>query len=417
MTTIAVSEDAHAILLLCSSLALPRTPDAPKPLSRSEWNAVARAIDASGFRRPGSVIGAAPSRLVTELHVDSALALRMSTLLQRGAQMAIALERLSGLGIWTLTRADEQYPKPLRERLKGQAPAVLFGAGPQDGWTRPGVAVVGSRDVDEPGAEFARRLGGRCGASGLVVVSGGARGVDRLAMAAAVESGGRAIGVLAESLEQTLKQREHRAMVLDGRLTLLTPAHPAAKFTVGNAMGRNKLIYALASCAVVVSSGAEGGGTWAGAIENLEAHWVPLFVRDEPSSPEGNRRLLQRGARPITSDVLKGDLAVWLERQRGEAYALQMGATTARETSTRFGALASPGIEDLFVDVWPRFERYLAEPRTEKDVASVFNIEPKQAKAWLGRAVSEGKAQKLTKPVRYLALRPADDQPRLFDPA
>lgn len=416
MTTATLNEDAQAILLLCSSLALPRTSDAPTPLSRSEWNAVARAIDASSFRRPGAIIGAPVSRLIAELRLNSALADRISTLLQRGGQLAIELERLSSLGIWILTRADEQYPSRLKDRLKSQAPPVLFGAGPLGVWARSAVAIVGSRDIDESGAEFARRLGERCAASGLVVISGAARGADRLAMSAALEHGGSAIGVLAESLEQTLKRREDRAPVLDDRLTLLTPSHPRAKFTVGGAMGRNKVIYALASWAVVVSSGLEEGGTWAGATENLQARWVPLFVRDDRSMPEGNRRLLERGARPFRGDDLSQDLARWFEDQ-SHAYASTSQPSVARETALAFGVPTATDRDDLFMEVWPRVERYLTEPRSDKEVAAKFNIDYKQAKLWLDRAVQEGRAQKLKKPVRYVALLAVSDQRELFDSA
>src|SRR5439155_1012170 len=69
-----------------------------------------------------------------------------------------------------------------------------------------------------------------------------------------------------------------------------------AGFTVGAAMGRNRLIYALADFALVVSCDAERGGTWAGATEALKAGWVPVFAAEAAELPEGNRRLAQLGA-------------------------------------------------------------------------------------------------------------------------
>jgi hypothetical protein len=61
-------------------------------------------------------------------------------------------------------------------------------------------------------------------------------------------------------------------------------------------------------------------------------------------------------------------------------------------------------------------ERYLEEPRSESDVASAFAVERSQAQAWLARAVREGKAQKLSRPVRYRTIPQAHDQKGLFDP-
>ena len=310
-----VGADSKAVLLLCSTLALARSASAPKPLSRSEWNDLARAIAASALQSPAALFGQSSEALQQTLGIAPALADRVTALLDRGGQLSIELERLQSIGIWVLTRADPAYPSLLRERLKGQAPPVLFGAGPRAPLGQQGVAIVGSRNVDEEGAAFAAALGERCAGAGLVVFSGGARGVDRLAVDGALAAGGHGVAVLADSLEEAIKRRETREPVVAGRLTVVTPSHPSARFSVAAAMGRNKLIYALASWAVVVASDLDSGGTWAGAAENLDAGWVPLFVRDGAGVPEGNRALLTRGATPIRLHDLPSDLASWFASQ------------------------------------------------------------------------------------------------------
>ena len=73
-------------------------------------------------------------------------------------------------------------------------------------------------------------------------------------MRGALEAGGRVCGVLADSLERQAMTREHRNMLLDGQLTLISPFDPNARFHAGNAMQRNKLVYALSDAALVVSS-------------------------------------------------------------------------------------------------------------------------------------------------------------------
>src|SRR5207247_9522820 len=62
-------------------------------------------------------------------------------------------------------------------------------------------------------------------------------------------------------------------------------------------MQRNKAIYALADAALVVNSDFKKGGTWAGAIEQLErVRFVPIFVRNGANAGKGNAALLQHGA-------------------------------------------------------------------------------------------------------------------------
>ncbi len=123
-------------------------------------------------------------------------------------------------------------------------------------------------------------------------------------MGAALDAGGIAFGVLADSLERTVRQPDLRQLLLDGQLVLLTPYVPTAGFSVGAAMGRNKVIYGLADFAVVVSSDFQTGGTWAGAVEALKAGWCPVFARDGVEVPKGNRELLKLGAAPMAASDL-----------------------------------------------------------------------------------------------------------------
>lgn len=260
----------------------------------------------SPWGRPRGLLGRPAEAQHEELGVGMDLAERTVALLDRGGQVAIELERLAARGVWAMSRADADYPARLKARLKAKAP-VLFGAGPTDLLQRGGVAVVGSRDVDSAGKAFAVAVGRRCAADGLTVVSGGARGVDRLAMAAATERGGTAVSVLADGLERWLHDPDLRRAIHDGAVTLITPFKPDAGFDIGNAMARNRLIYCLSDEAVVVASSAAKGGTRAGAIENLRHAWVPLFVRAEEGMPEGNRDLIGRGGHPLEPDALNAE--------------------------------------------------------------------------------------------------------------
>jgi DNA processing protein len=410
VNTATLSADSQVILLLCTGLALPRRDSELKPLSRSEWNDVARAIGASPLKRPAALLHTAEP-VVRDLDIRPALTERIPRLLARGGQLAIELERLGGLGIWTLTRADPHYPFRLKDRLKGLAPPVMFGAGPLEPLNSDGIAIVGSRDVDAAGSAFASELGRLCARSGVTVFSGGARGVDRLAADGALEQGGHAVAVLADSLQESLRRKELRNSVLSGRLTLLTASAPSARFTVAAAMGRNKLIYALSSAAVVVSSGLDTGGTWAGAIENLRAGWVPLFVRDGDEVPEGNRGLIKRGGRAVTSEGLAASLDHIL------AAPLRPQPSLVGESAAPYSA--DEGLQaaaDLFPVVWPRLAAFLLEPRTESAVADAFHLQKAQAKAWLQRALDEGRVRKLSNPIRFEWIQTtADPQASLFE--
>ena len=143
---------------------------------------------------------------------------------------------------------------------------------------RGGVAIVGSRDVSPEAAEVAKTAAAAAAGAGRVVISGGARGTDRLAMNAAIESDGDVVGILADALVKTANDAEVRRLVGEERLCLATPYAPTAPFSAGNAMGRNKLIYASADVTLVVASDLDKGGTWTGATEALEHNYGKVAV-------------------------------------------------------------------------------------------------------------------------------------------
>lgn len=309
-----LTASSQAIMLLCSHLGLPEQPD-HEPLTLREWNTLVRTLLDSSLGSPDRLLGLSESSLRADLNLDESEARRLAWLLGRGGGLAIALERLESLGMWVITRADEDYPHRLKKRLKHNAPAILFGAGEQALLGQPGVAVVGSRNVSDQASACADFVGNACACEGLVLYSGGARGVDIISTRAALDARGTAVSVLAHSLEQAIREPETRSKIASGDLALITPYSPNAGFSVGAAMGRNKLIYALADYAVVISSDAGKGGTWAGALEALKAKWSPVFVLEGPDVPEGNRQLLQKGAIPFPTDLLGSSLALrdWLQ--------------------------------------------------------------------------------------------------------
>lgn len=313
-----ISADSQAILLLCSHLGLSSGSEIA-PLTLKDWNPLAKKLQSLSLR-PASLLGRSAADLQNLLSVTIEEAERIARLLQRSGSLAIEMERLASLGIYALTRADGNYPARYRQRLKESAPSVLFYSGEKALLGQPGIAVVGSRHLDEAGQECAELVGNACGISGLVLYSGGAKGVDTISMNAALTARGTAVGILADSLEKSIRDPENRAAISRGNLCLATPYSPSAPFSVGTAMGRNKLIYTLADYAIIVASDAEKGGTWAGATEALRTKWIPVFVLDHPAMPEGNKMLLQKGAisfpHPYKGDLLK--LRAWLEAQAAQ---------------------------------------------------------------------------------------------------
>ena len=312
-----LTDDAAAVVMLCSRLSLGDDSEARvSPLTLRGWNVLARKIHDSELKRPGALLGISATEISKRLEIPEVEAEELATLLDRGGAIALALEQLSSSGIWCVTRVDDSYPARLKKTLKHQSPAVLFGAGDSSILDKQAIGIVGSRNVDEAGAGFARRLGELCAGSSVAAVSGGARGTDRLAMQGALEADGWAVGMVADSLNRTIRQADVREFISSGRLVLVTPYQPDSGFSIGAAMGRNKLIYGASDFAVVVSSELQKGGTWAGATEALTAGWCPLFVRSGKDVGAGNQELIKKGGRAVSDTDLNeaDDIIDWMTK-------------------------------------------------------------------------------------------------------
>lgn len=290
--TEALSPNTQAILLLTAPLVVGRGADAERPLSASDYSRLAILLRDAG-RQPSDLLSH-PAPVLAECArvLDPK---RLERLLARGFLLSQAVERWQSRSIWVISRADASYPRRLKALLGQAAPPILYGVGDVAALDRGGLAVVGSREADEDGLSYARAVGEMCARSGRAVVSGGARGIDQAAMQGTLAAGGCALGVLADSLERAALARTNRDALMARKLTLTSAYDPSAGFNAGHAMQRNKLIYALADAGLVVASDRDKGGTWAGAIEQLETlRHVRVYVR-ATSSP-GLDALAARGA-------------------------------------------------------------------------------------------------------------------------
>lgn len=298
-----LTEDTKAIILLCGVFGKERS---VKPLSVTEYTSLVRWLVSKELR---------PADLMQTETLEQAFRgsgiekKRLTMLLDRGVQLGFAVEEWQQNGIWVISRSDAVYPMRLKKHLKDKAPPLLFGVGNRALLNLGGLGIVGSRNVDQTGQEFTAKVAKICANNRVPVISGGARGVDQIAMNGAMDQGGLTVGILADNLLKKSVERNFRRAIANDQLLLLSPYHPSARFTVGTAMGRNKLIYAMANFSLVVSAAYKHGGTWAGAEEELKReHARPVFVRVGNDVPDGNTALLERGAIPWPHAVSNEEL-------------------------------------------------------------------------------------------------------------
>ena len=410
------------------------------PLTSNEWARFANWLEEHELE-PSNLLGTDLDSLLGGWMDRAVPVARIRALLDRGAALGLALEKWERAGIWVMTGFDSDYPERLKQRLRTDAPAVLFGCGNKTLLNAGGIAVAGSHDPPEEDIEFTKILGEAAAAQGYSIVSGGGRGVDQNAMQGALSVEGTAVGVLADSLIKSATSSRYRKHIVSGDLVLVTPFNPEAGFDVYNAMSRNRHIYCLADTAIIISSTVDTGGTWNGALENLKHDWVPLWVRRSRVAGSGNSELARRGAHwlpddfhPLSRLLRAPDTAKNQQKQRGlsktkdvhkeelkrkpDDHSLERDQSHAAwapdpiSLLNKIPQLSNVEFYSLFLSQVARLTS--ASSLSTEDIAACLGLQRSQVNVWLKRALSEGKITKSTRPVRYKIAGSGQEQPSLF---
>jgi predicted Rossmann fold nucleotide-binding protein DprA/Smf involved in DNA uptake len=429
-----VTPDTQAVLLLCGELGQ-RSGNSLKPLGLRQYNALAAWLKAQGMR-PGELLKSEGRTKLTASEVQGVDSDRVMPLLDRGAALALMIERWERSGLWVVSRSDSCYPERLKRYLGQTAPPLLYGIGSKELLNRGGLVVVGSRDRSDEDGEFARRVGEYCAKEGISIISGAAKGIDRDAMSGALEAEGWALGVLAEGLAKTATSGQYRSGLMSDRLTLVSPYDPDSRWFAYTAMERNKLLYGMSDAALVVASSADSGGTWAGACEALQHGRVKVFIKSTGTVAPGNPKLLRMGGISFPEEPWKNLQALFtapapknghlfsataqrppsIEERAGVGVEADNGSPLATEHSKNAAVPVSDIVErtdetrlgqterccDAYSLIIEQMSALLSEPQTDEWLTEKMCVRPAQMKDWLARGVREGRVAKLKKPIRYV---------------
>jgi DNA processing protein len=202
-----------------------------------------------------------------------------------------ALHRIGGR---TICWGEPGYPGALAQIE--DAPPVLTVLGQAEWLGRPMVAVVGARNASANGRRLARDLAAGLGESGLVVVSGLARGIDAAAHLGALEAGTAA--VVAGGVDVVYPEENrglYNFLQRQGAIVAELPfgSEPQAR----HFPRRNRIISGMALGVLVVEAAARSGSLIT-ARYALEQGREVFAVPGSPLDPRcrGANDLLRRGA-------------------------------------------------------------------------------------------------------------------------
>jgi DNA processing protein len=170
------------------------------------------------------------------------------------ARHEMAQGRLAGASL--LLWGGPDYPRALIDL--SDAPPILWAKGDLTLLARPMVAMVGARNASSLGLRMARRLAEGLGSVGQVVVSGLARGIDRAAHEAALDTG--TVAVMAGGVDVIYPdENADLAAQIATKGCLISEQPMAAVPQTRHFPLRNRIVSGLSRAVVVVEAAARSG--------------------------------------------------------------------------------------------------------------------------------------------------------------
>ncbi|HEY3375296.1 MAG TPA: DNA-processing protein DprA [Candidatus Aquicultor sp.] len=265
-------------------------------------NRIYRLVDAAGG-----------AEALWEMDTDGLVALGLTPELAAESvafRAAVSLEeeynKLRSKGVSIVTSEEDIFPELLRY-AEGH-PRALFVKGNLEPYSTA-VAIVGARRSTSHGKILAEELAAELAEEGIVIVSGGARGIDSAAHKGALEAGGVTLAVLGSGPD-IIYPPENRQLferVIENG-AIISEYPPGTIPMAHNFPARNRIVAGMCKAVIVVEASEKSGAliTADFALEyGREVFAAPGFSKNETS--KGTNKLIKQGAFLIedASDVFE----------------------------------------------------------------------------------------------------------------
>lgn len=167
------------------------------------------------------------------------------------------------------------------------------------------VAVVGTRNPTTYGKHVAEKFATELSEKGITVVSGLARGIDTIAHASTVRSGGRTIAVLGSGVDVIYPGENRRLseqILLNG--AVVSEYYMGSKPDAVNFPRRNRIISGISLGTIIVETSESGGAmiTASTALDqNREVFAVPGNITEKRS--HGTHKLIKEGRAKLVEGI------------------------------------------------------------------------------------------------------------------
>ncbi len=219
-------------------------------------------------------------------------------------QVDDVLAETEKIGADIITLKDPEYPMLLKEIYD---PPILFWIkGNPEALSKPGVAVVGTRNASTYGKKQAEKLTTKLALEDLCIFSGLAYGIDTIGHQAALNANAPTVAVLGSGIDNLYPKSnaEIANQIVKSGGAVISEFPPGTIPDKGNFPLRNRVVSGLSLGVVVMESGIKGGSMITAELaldQNREVFAVPHPL-DNPSGT-GCNYLIKKGAAKLVQVV------------------------------------------------------------------------------------------------------------------
>jgi len=164
------------------------------------------------------------------------------------------------LALSSRARLEPQQLSLLDQGTQGSGGTILHIAGDVALLREKCIAIIGARKASDIGRRRARQFARQLADRGIVVVSGLAEGVDTEALEAAIDAGGKVVGVIGTPIDKAYpaKNKALQEVIYRDHL-LISQFAPGSRTFPSNFPARNRTMAALSDASVVIEASDTSG--------------------------------------------------------------------------------------------------------------------------------------------------------------
>ncbi len=295
--------DSLAVILYTSDI----IPTNIEPLTNEEWFHVEKHLRGGENHDPSRLIGMNIDTLHQILGIDLDIAKKLIARTGLLPDLIHSLHNLDSEHISITTKYENDYPQSLL-KLKGRMPLILYYCGDLNLLQHDVVSIVGPQTKDKTLSKPIRKVVDKILQEKIPILVQGIKGTDEYVTQIVLKNNGKLVMMTADHMLD--KMIEYKKQIRNAQMLLISAVDPYAYFNLTNSLDRNIYVCGLSNTQFVIAAHINSGPVWFTSVQNLHYQWTKPLVLTTDTDYNGNLRLIEMGAIPVSRADLLSDLSI-----------------------------------------------------------------------------------------------------------